>query len=579
MPRRRCFTSCQTIPVFRRHAEAHASPLSATLPQAPPAPHSAHAEKPSHTLVAMSIREVCQTPALTGFSREMQPPSTSRRGSSRLVFGVVALAVWASAAMAAPSEAVPPTAELMISDLAEGENADSALSPSQPADTLPPTGDLKDAFRDALRTDPEMQAILREEVELIMLQQLGGIPQPRYIPATDFAGPKGFEVYARRHSQGFPASLYLNGFMQVRWFEFARSVTSWTDSAGTLAPVNNINTFEINRFYITTEGYVTDENIPYSISLFGTTDYGNNSAITPLGYVGYVFNDQLSMLAGVTFVAGTREWSTSSRWVMGIDRSMANTFFRPSYSPGVEFSGNFLEKEITWRGGVWNSIDGSLSGVNRNGTSMAWAGIVTWEPWGNYGLGYSDMEGHDEPALRFGCSGVHALSQAIEATNGNNPEDTIVRLSDGTPIATPNALGPNSQVSQFRMQLATVDAGWKYKGVALNFEYYWRLLDDFVGTGSFNQQSLFDQGGLAYMSFCLVPRKYELYGRSSAVTGVYGTGQEYGGGFNWYLKKSRQSKLTLEALYYNRSPADNTLYPYRAGFSGTAIQTQMLVMW
>ena len=527
----------------------------------------------------MSIREVCQTPALTGFSREMQPPSTSRRGSSRLVFGVVALAVWASAAMAAPSEAVPPTAELMISDLAEGENADSALSPSQPADTLPPTGDLKDAFREALRTDPEMQAILREEVELIMLQQLGGIPQPRYIPATDFAGPKGFEVYARRHSQGFPASLYLNGFMQVRWFEFARSVTSWTDSAGTLAPVNNINTFEINRFYITTEGYVTDENIPYSISLFGTTDYGNNSAITPLGYVGYVFNDQLSMLAGVTFVAGTREWSTSSRWVMGIDRSMANTFFRPSYSPGVEFSGNFLEKEITWRGGVWNSIDGSLSGVNRNGTSMAWAGIFTWEPWGNYGLGYSDMEGHDEPALRFGCSGVHALSQAIEATNGNNPEDTIVRLSDGTPIATPNALGPNSQVSQFRMQLATVDAGWKYKGVALNFEYYWRLLDDFVGTGSFNQQSLFDQGGLAYMSFCLVPRKYELYGRSSAVTGVYGTGQEYGGGFNWYLKKSRQSKLTFEALYYNRSPADNTLYPYRAGFSGTAIQTQMLVMW
>ncbi|MBL7194164.1 MAG: hypothetical protein ISS73_09435 [Pirellulales bacterium] len=481
--------------------------------------------------------------------------------------------------MAAPSEAVPPTAELMIPDRASSDTADSALSPSQPADTLPPTGDLKDAFRDALRTDPEMRAILREEAELIMLQQLSGIPKPRYIPATDFAGPKGFEVYARKQNEGFPASLYLNGFMQVRWFEFARSVTSWTDSAGTLAPVNNINTFEINRFYITTEGFITDENIPYSISLFGTTDYGNNSAITPLGYVGYIFNDQLSMLAGVTFVAGTREWATSSRWVLGIDRSMANTYFRPSYSPGVEFSGNFLEKEITWRGGVWNSIDGSLSGVNRNGTSMAWAGIVTWEPWGNYGLGYSDMEGHDEPALRFGCSGVHALSQAIEATNGNNPEDTIVRLSDGTPIATPNALGPNSQVSQFRMQLVTVDAGWKYKGVGLNFEYYWRLLDDFVGTGSFNQQSLFDQGGLAYMSFCLVPRKYELYGRSSAVTGVYGTGQEYGGGFNWYLKKSRQSKLTFEALYYNRSPADNTLYPYRAGFSGTAIQTQMLVMW
>jgi hypothetical protein len=439
--------------------------------------------------------------------------------------------------------------------------------------------ELRDAFREALRTDPEMQAILREEAEQIMLQQLGGIPAPRYIPATDFRGPKGFEVYARQKHQGFPASLYLNGFMQVRWFEFARSVTSWTDSTGALYPVNNINTFEINRFFITTEGHITDDQIPYSISLFGTTDYGNNSAITPLGYVGYEFNDHLSISGGVTFVAGTREWSTSSRWVLGIDRSMANTFFRPSYSPGVEFAGDFLDGELTWRGGVWNSIDGSLAGVNRNGTSMAWAGILTWEPWGKYGLGYSDMEIHHEPALRIGCSGVHALSQAVESTSGNNPEDTIIRLSDGTPIATPGALGPNSQVDQFRLQLASVDAGWKYNGVALNFEYYWRLLNDFVGTGPFAQQSLFDQGGVAYMSFCVVPRKYEVYGRSSAVTGLYGTGQEYGGGFNWYLRKSRQSKLTLEALYYNRSPADNTLYPYRAGFSGTAIQTQMLVIW
>jgi len=449
-----------------------------------------------------------------------------------------------------------------------------------------PPAATAEQVREALRTDPEVRQILREEAELIMLDQLGGIPRPRYIPATDFAGPKGLEVYARKNRQGFPVTLYLSGFMQVRWFEFARSVTSWTSAAplnplnpSRTNPVNNINTFEINRFFITTEGYVSDEAIPFSISLFGTTDYGNNSAITPLGSVGYKFNDHLSVFGGVTFVASTREWSTSSRWVMGVDRSMANTFFRPSYSPGVEFSGDFLDGELTWRGGVWNSIDGSLAGVNRNGTSMAWAGILTWEPWGKFGLGYSDMEIHEEAAWRIGCSGVHALSQAVEATNGNNPEDTIVRLSDGTPIATAGALGPGSQVDQFRLQMATIDAGWKYRGTAINFEYYWRLLDDFAGTGDFQQQSLFDQGGLAYVSFCVVPRKYEIYGRSSAVTGLYGTGQEYGGGFNWYLKKSRQSKLTLEALYYNRSPADNTLYPYRAGYSGTAIQSQMLVVW
>ena len=100
------------------------------------------------------MREVRQTPALTGFSREMQPPSTSRRGSSRLVFGVVALAVWASTAMAAPSEAVPPTAELMIPDRASSDTTGSVLQHDEQAAVVVPSGDLKDAFRDALRTDP-----------------------------------------------------------------------------------------------------------------------------------------------------------------------------------------------------------------------------------------------------------------------------------------------------------------------------------------------------------------------------------------------------------------------------------------
>jgi len=39
----------------------------------------------------------------------------------------------------------------------------------------------------------------------------------------------------------------------------------------------------------------------------------------------------------------------------------------------------------------------------------------------------------------------------------------------------------------------------------------------------------------------------------------------------------RQGRFTLEALHINRNPAQNFLYPYRAGYSGTAIQTQLVV--
>jgi hypothetical protein len=107
-------------------------------------------------------------------------------------------------------------------------------------------------------------------------------------------------------------------------------------------------------------------------------------------------------------------------------------------------------------------------------------------------------------------------------------------------------------------------------------EYYWRLLDDFTGQGPFDRSSMFDHGGMGYLSWCFVPRTYEAYARSSVVTGPYGTGQEYGGGLNYYIRQSRQARLTIEALYMNRNPAQNFLYPYRAGYSGTAIQTQFV---
>jgi hypothetical protein len=240
--------------------------------------------------------------------------------------------------------------------------------------------------------------------------------------------------------------------------------------------------------------------------------------------------------------------------------------------------GSLLDDEVQYQAGVWNAIDGGQAGVLREGTSMAWAGNTWWEPWGPFGFGSSDMEHHDEAVIRLGTSGVYALTYALPIP-GNNPEDTIVRLSDGTPITETGALGPGSELRQYVYQLASVDAAWKWRGVGVFAEYYFRLLDDFQGLGTFERSSLFDHGGMGYLSWCFVPRTYEAYARSSVVTGPYGTGQEYGGGLNWYLKQSRQARLTFEALYMDKNPAQNFLYPYRAGYTGTAIQTQLLVVF
>jgi hypothetical protein len=430
-----------------------------------------------------------------------------------------------------------------------------------------------------LHQDPAQEAQLRALVDEVVAARLAGIPRPRYIPMTDLAPPKGLLLLKNDSRRGeFPFAMALGGFLQLRWLEFARDATQWTNSAGRTLPVNNIDSFNINRFLLSFTGHVVDDRLLYFFALFGTSNVGIRSGVVPIGMVGWKFSEAATVGGGVTIVPGSREWVDQTAWRLGIDGSMANTFFRPSYSPGVLAQGSVFDESLHYRAGVWNAIDGGSSGVLRRGTSMAWAGNTWWEPLGNFGFGYSDMEHHDDAVIRLGTSGVYALSYSLPI-QGGNPEDTIVRLSDGTPLTLRGALGTDTQVDRFRYRLATVDAGWKWRGIGLNFEYYFRGLDDFTGDGPFNTSSMFDHGGLGYLSWCFVPRTYEAYARSSAITGPYGTGQEYGGGLNWYLKKSRQARLTLEALYMNRNPAQNFLYPYRAGYTGTAIQTQLFVMF
>jgi len=477
---------------------------------------------------------------------------------------VALLTPFAGAAEPPPLRIDPPLADEILVE-------DSPAAPPEPAEASgaadtssgPTSGNLD-------------EEALQELVDRAVEARLGGIPRPRYIPATDIAPPQGLLLLKTRPSRGeLPFGLALGGYMQLRWFEFARDATSWTDSTGDTLPVNNINSFNINRFLLSFHGYVLDEQLVYNFALFGTTNAGIRSGVVAIGMLGWKFDEAATVGGGMTQVPGTREWLDMTPYTMGVDRSMANTFFRPGFSPGLLAVGN-LDKQLFYTAGVWNAIDGGTTGVLRRGTSMAWAGNTWWEPWGRFGLGASDMEHHESPVVRLGCSGVYAPTYALPIV-GSNPEDTIVRLSDGTRITKRGALGGDSRLDQFLYRLATVDAAWKYRGLALYGEYYFRMLDDFRGEGPFDRSSIFDQGGMGYLSWCFVPRTYEAYARSSFVTGPFGTGQEYGGGLNWYLKESRQARLTLEALYMNRNPAQNILYPYRAGYTGTAIQTQFLV--
>ncbi len=376
-----------------------------------------------------------------------------------------------------------------------------------------------------------------------------------------------------RGSKGHPFELSADFFTQARLTSFSRNADFWTDSTGTSFPIDNFDSTEITRNFIQFTGTAVDPKLSFTTFVFSSTALNDTLY---LGWLSYRFSDAFDVRVGTWQLPGTREWYQSFRYTMGADRLMATTFFRPNISPGIWAQGQLLEN-VRYVFMLANSSNRFTQGVERIGSSRALSATMWWEPSGDFGAGPSDIENHAAPSWRLGGS----MTYSVEANQGlgdaavDNPEDTILRLSDGTPLFRLGALAPGVQLESANYNLWAIDAAVKFRGCSLSGEYFFRLLDDFKSRPStLTINSLFDHGGLLEGGVFVVPSKLELFARTSRVTGKFGSGNEYGGGVNWYPRGSRELRMTAEVLQVNDSPAQNFLTGYRAGETGTLFQLQ-----
>ena len=377
----------------------------------------------------------------------------------------------------------------------------------------------------------------------------------------------------------FPFLLKVDFIDQARYTNFARSVDSWIDSAGQKFPVYNRSVFENNRAWFQFNGYALDPRLRYNFTIFTST--ANDSALV-LGWLSYEFSRAFDLSVGYWRVPGPREWNESFRYTLGADRTMATTFFRPSFSPGIWASG-VLPGRLNYTVGGFNSFDPADQSAFRLGTNLTFASSVWWEPLGTFGLGVSDVENHDSPVVRFGSSFVVSREQnqfsgqtVNVVASGTNPEQTIVRLSDGTPLLLTGALAPGVTVNSFNLYLWSLDAAIKYRGLGISGEYFARWIQGFRADGPLPVEGLFDTGGYAQGGYFVYRDRAELFSRASWVTGPYGSGSTYGGGLNWYPRGTRSWRITAEVNRVFHSPAQNILTGYRAGDSGSLFELQWL---
>jgi hypothetical protein len=197
-----------------------------------------------------------------------------------------------------------------------------------------------------------------------------------------------------------------------------------------------------------------------------------------------------------------------------------------------------------------------------------------WEPWGDFGKGYSDIETHCDPVVRLGGSFTYTLEKGSQASD--YPENTLIRLSDGTLVTELGALAPGVTLQSFQLSLIALDLAFKYRGLSLSTEIYQQGLSTLRGNGPLPVSSLDTYGGVAQAGYFVVPQKVELYTRNSFVTGAYGSGTEIGTGLNWFILKGKSNlRYTFDTAWLDSSPADQNRTGFVAGQSGFLIRTQI----
>lgn len=375
-----------------------------------------------------------------------------------------------------------------------------------------------------------------------------------------------------------PFSLRVRSQNMFRYNGFARATSFWIDSAGNRQPVDNSNYFGIPRGRLIFSGNALSPRLSYLLNF----DY-NSVTSNPIGFrayeLGYRFSRAFELYVGQSKVPGSREWlESASAPLQGPDRSMATTFFRPSLSQGVWITGRPRD-ELYYHAMVSNGFNTLNQLPSQLNNRFCWSGSAWWEPWEEFGRGYSDVQDHQEAAIRLGGSYTYAIGRGSQSES-DAVENSPLRLSDGTIITTTGALAPGVTVQTYDVSLAAIDVSYKYRGLGLSTEVYAQELLRLEGNGALPISSTQAFGGFVQGGYFLIPQSFELYAHTSVVTGAYGTGWDAGGGLNWYpLKGNENLRFTFDANWLDQSPAGQNRTGFVAGQTGLLIRTQITIVY
>jgi hypothetical protein len=190
---------------------------------------------------------------------------------------------------------------------------------------------------------------------------------------------------------------------------------------------------------------------------------------------------------------------------------------------------------------------------------------------------YDDYFESDKLRIRLGTAFTRSREDRFSNLDQSSPENTSIHNSDGVLTFTTGAFAPGVTVDKALYRMWAIDGGMKWKGFAVNGQYYFRWLSDFEADGPLPISSTFDHGFELSAGKFVVPKKLMMYVRGSAVFGQFGDSHEYAGGLKWHFLPTERLWLSAELMRVFKVPYGGAFTPYTAGLTGWAPMVQTVL--
>ncbi len=357
---------------------------------------------------------------------------------------------------------------------------------------------------------------------------------------------------------------------------------TYTDSFGRTSTIDQREELQLNKVSLNFKGWMFDERLRYLAFIWtANATQGQSAQVAVAGFVGYTFNEHFTLTGGVGALPTTRTTLyTYPNWLRVDNRTVADEFFRGSYSNGIWAQGKVVG-DLYYRAMVSQNL--SILGVDAGQLSSglgSYSGALWWMPTtGEYGpaMGFGDFEHHETLATVFGMSFTRSPEDAESQPGVNAFENSQLKLSDGTRLFSPNAFNTGGQVTEATYQMFSMNAGMKYRGWTVDAEYYRRRIDDFEVVGTIPVNELNDSGFQLQASVMAIPQTLQVYASGSRIFGEYGDPYDYALGANWFPLKRREIRANFQALYLDRSPVGYLSVPFAVGGTGWVITTDFVL--